>query len=59
MTAAVAPWLSPETNINFAGRPRSEEHFASAWPPASFERLTGIRERYDPHKLFVYGPSTT
>ena len=56
--AAVAPWLSPETNINFAGRLRSEEHFASAWPTASFERLAQIRERYDPHKLFVYGPIT-
>jgi hypothetical protein len=37
------PWLSAETNINFTGKPRSAEHFASAWPSATLAKLTEVR----------------
>ncbi|MEO8181345.1 MAG: FAD-binding oxidoreductase [Deltaproteobacteria bacterium] len=46
-------WVSAETNISFAGRPRSAEHFASAWPRATFDELTRLRRRYDPHRVFA------
>ncbi|HEU4849636.1 MAG TPA: FAD-binding oxidoreductase [Terrimesophilobacter sp.] len=53
---AIAPWTSPETTVNFAGRFRSPEHFASAWPPAIFTRLSAVKKSYDPLGLFTYGP---
>ena len=57
-TAELEPWLSTETNINFAGRLRSAEHFASAWPAATFARLAEVRRRYDPDGLFAFGYSS-
>lgn len=52
--AAIAPWISPEININFAGHLRSQEHFASAWPAQIFARLAEVRKRYDPDGIFPY-----
>lgn len=49
-------WISPETNINFSSRVETPEHFAQAWPPATFERLARVRETYDPDGLFAFGP---
>lgn len=56
LVAAIAPWTAPETNVNFAGRFRSAEHFASAWPPDTFARLAAVKKAYDPLGLFTYGP---
>ncbi|MDQ1550017.1 MAG: hypothetical protein QOD27_1675 [Microbacteriaceae bacterium] len=56
IVTAIGPWVSPETNINFAGRPRSYEHFVSAWPAVTFERLASVRRRYDPDGVLPYGP---
>jgi FAD/FMN-containing dehydrogenase len=50
---SLRPWVSAETNINFAGKPRSAEHFASCWQPAIFAELTRIRRRYDPNGVFA------
>jgi hypothetical protein len=47
----LAPWTSPETNINFAAKIRSPEHFASAWPEPVVSRLNQVRQRYDPDGL--------
>jgi hypothetical protein len=55
LIADLRSWVSPETNINFAGKPRSPEHFASAWPPETFARLAEVRRRYDPQGLFAFG----
>lgn len=55
--AAAARWVSPETNINFAGTVSDPEHFASAWPGDTFERLSKTRTQYDPERLFAYGPA--
>lgn len=56
LVTAITPWLSPETNINFAGAARSAEHFASAWPADTFARLASVRAEYDPDGIFPYGP---
>jgi FAD/FMN-containing dehydrogenase len=45
---SLQPWISAETNINFAGKLRSAEQFTSAWPPDMLARLTEVREEYDP-----------
>jgi hypothetical protein len=58
ITAAVTPWISAETNINFAGLPHDEAHFASAWVPDTFARLAVVREKYDPNGIFPYGPAS-
>ena len=55
LVTAIQPWLSPETNINFAGKARSAEHFASAWPADTFARLATVRRQYDPDVIFPYG----
>ena len=40
------------TNINFKGKPKSEEHLSSAWPEATRARLREIRQKYDPDAVF-------
>jgi hypothetical protein len=53
--AVLAPWVSPQTNINFAGRLLSAEHFASAWPAETFARLAAVRKKHDRDVVFPYG----
>jgi hypothetical protein len=53
--AAIAPWTTPQLNINFAGRLRSAEQFASAWPAETFARLATVRKKHDPDVVFPYG----
>lgn len=57
VSAAIAPWVSPEANPNFAGRFTTQEQFAHAWPTEVFARLSAVRKRYDPLGLFTYGPT--
>jgi hypothetical protein len=52
----LAPWVSTRSNVNFAGRFTSEEHYRSAWPAEIFARLETVKQRYDPHGLFTFGP---
>ncbi|MET1052082.1 MAG: FAD-binding oxidoreductase, partial [Mycetocola sp.] len=51
--AAAARWVSPETNINFAGNVTDAERFASAWPGDAYERLSKTRAQYDPDRVFA------
>ena len=51
-TAALAPWLSPHTTVNFIGVPRSAEAWTAAWPPDTYARLGDVRRRYDPQGVF-------
>ena len=53
----LAPWVAPETTINFAGKPRDAAHFMSAWPAKTFARLAQVRAAYDPDRIFPYGPN--
>ena len=48
----VRPWTAGESNINFMARPLSDAHLATAWSAATFARLAGIRQRYDPDRVF-------
>lgn len=52
---AVAPWISAENTINFAPPPQTHAEFEAIWPAETFERLTAIRQKYDPKGTFVYG----
>ncbi|RKH22536.1 FAD-binding oxidoreductase [Corallococcus praedator] len=54
MRADLKPWLSPEMTINFMGKPRSAEHYDSAWPADTRAKLTEVRRKYDPHGLFAH-----
>ncbi|UJA20354.1 FAD-binding oxidoreductase [Thermoleophilia bacterium SCSIO 60948] len=51
--AKLGPWMSEQTNINFAGPKRSAEHYASAWPEETFARLNEIRSERDPGGVFA------
>jgi len=53
LLTTIAPWISPETTINFAGRIESPEHLASAWPDGIRERLAKERAARDPEGLFA------
>jgi len=55
LVGSLAPWISPETNINFAGSPSAAD-FPKAWPAETFARLAAIRATVDPHGIFAYGP---
>ncbi|WP_166876541.1 FAD-binding oxidoreductase [Salinibacterium sp. ZJ450] len=55
VSAAVAPWVSPELTINFIGRTTSPDRVAKAWPSDILNRLTEVRHRYDPEGVFPYG----
>jgi FAD/FMN-containing dehydrogenase len=49
---AIAPWVSPELNINFPPNPRSRARAARPWSPEVAARLAEIRRRHDPDSLF-------
>lgn len=49
-------WLSPVTNVNFAGDPADPEVFARLWDEPTHARLAGIRRTYDPAGVFSFGP---
>ncbi len=55
----VEPWAAAETNINFTPVARSPAHLASAWSPASGQRLARVRQRYDPHGVLSSDTVTT
>ena len=55
VVASIAPWVSQETTINFAGGAGAAE-FESAWPAETFARLAAVRAQVDPTGLFPYGP---
>ena len=55
INGALQPWTAAETNINFAGKLRSAQHYASAWPATTFARLADVRRRYDPDGVLAHG----
>jgi len=57
LIAAIDPWVSEETAINFAGDPAGDQ-FAKAWPPKTSDRLRAIRSSVDPDRVFAYGPTS-
>jgi FAD/FMN-containing dehydrogenase len=53
LVAALAPWVAPETNINFTPEPRTSGPRIAPWSPAATARLQDVRRRYDPDGLFT------
>jgi FAD/FMN-containing dehydrogenase len=56
LVAALRPWISPETNINFTTEPLASAPHIAPWSPATSARLEQIRRRYDPDGLFAPPP---
>lgn len=54
LLASLAPWLSPETNINFSGYPDPADYRRS-WSAETFARLAAVRASVDPEGVFAYG----
>ena len=52
--ARLAPWISTDNNINFAGGLELPGSYESSWPAETFSRLAEIRTTYDPNGLFRY-----
>jgi FAD/FMN-containing dehydrogenase len=52
VTDAIGPWVSSQANINFTGFITTIQDFELVWPHVTGERLTRIRQRYDPQELF-------
>lgn len=53
--AALEPWRSPETMINFLGDVSGPEEVAAAYPPAALERLREVKRTVDPAGVFSFG----
>jgi FAD binding domain-containing protein len=45
----LGPWRSAQTNVNFLG---ATQRLGDAWSAETFARLAGVRERYDPDRVF-------
>jgi hypothetical protein len=50
----LAPWLSAENTINFAGGLELPGSYEASWPAETFTRLADIRATYDPNSVFSY-----
>jgi hypothetical protein len=57
IVAGIRPWVHPQTNINFAGRPQTTEDFEAAWPVEHLPRLAALRRRYDPAGTLPFAPA--
>ena len=55
--STIAPWISTETTINFAGDGSIPEQFDKAWPALIRDRLSSFRAEWDPNGVFAYGPA--
>jgi FAD/FMN-containing dehydrogenase len=53
-SAAISPWLSPVTTINFAGEPAAAD-LKNSWSPAIFARIQEVQRAYDPAGSFAWG----
>ncbi|TDD26924.1 FAD-binding oxidoreductase [Kribbella turkmenica] len=54
--APLAPWISPEMTVNFAGGLSVHGVYEACWPAETLARLTEVRTAYDPDAVFPYGP---
>ncbi|ADB50853.1 FAD-binding oxidoreductase [Conexibacter woesei] len=53
--AAMAPWLTGGSLINFQGSAVAPDQVAAAWTPETFARLSRLKREVDPHHLFRTG----
>ncbi|MGH3263029.1 MAG: FAD-binding oxidoreductase [Trebonia sp.] len=54
---AAVPWRAAVTNVNFAGNTAIPSAFEAASPDAIRSRLAELRAKYDPNRVFPFGPS--
>jgi hypothetical protein len=52
--AQLAPWISAQNNINFAGGLELPGSYEASWPAETFARLAEVRATYDPNGVFRY-----
>ena len=53
--AAMAPYSTGHTLVNFHGEPGDEADRARAWSPAVYERMRAAKSTYDPGNLLRFG----
>ncbi|HET6876643.1 MAG TPA: FAD-binding oxidoreductase [Jatrophihabitans sp.] len=53
--AALSPWTTGTTLLNFLGHAPTPEDVGSAWPTATLDRLRRVKGRLDPVNLFSTG----
>ncbi len=53
--AAMAPYSTGYTLVNFHGEPGDEADRARAWSPAVYERMRAAKSTYDPGNLLRFG----
>lgn len=53
--AAVKPWATGGTQINFQGDATTEEEVRHAWPEATWQRLRDLKRARDPEGRFEFG----
>jgi hypothetical protein len=57
--AAMAPYSTGYTLVNFHGEPGDEADRARAWSPAVYERMRSAKSTYDPANLLRFGHAIT
>lgn len=57
--AAMAPYSTGYTLVNFHGAPGDEADRARAWSPAMYERMVAAKSTYDPGNLLRFGHTIT
>lgn len=57
--AAMEPYSTGYTLVNFHGEPGDEADRARAWPPAVYERMRAAKSSYDPGNLLRFGHAIT
>jgi hypothetical protein len=57
--AAMAPYSTGYTLVNFHGEPGDEADRARAWSPAVYQRMRAAKSSYDPGNLLRFGHAIT
>jgi FAD/FMN-containing dehydrogenase len=55
LIAALAPWTTGTSIVNWLSSTASREDVARAWRPEVYERLVAIKQQVDPDRVFRFG----
>jgi hypothetical protein len=56
IAAALAGEVSAVTNVNWSAGLTDKDALEKTWPPAVLARLAAARSKWDPQRLFAFGP---